>query len=830
MFNANVAEGMSMSQAERAVWQRFWSLEDMTGPSLDERKRAVDHHILRDGITHNVYSEGHLAVRPWSLEVLPALIHAQQWAELEAGVIQRATLLQRMLADFYGPQRLLQEGLVPGALLERHPGYMPSLQGFQPELGLWLHVVAFDVIRNTQGQWCVLAQRTQSPSGLGYVLHNRLLISRQFPSAYHALNVQHIASTYRQMLQTLEESARAVAMRLDGIETPRMVLWTPGPYNETYFEQAYLARYLGLPLVEGADLTMRHERLYLKTLNGLEPIHGIFRRVDEDWTDPLELKPQSQLGVPGLLQVLRAGHLAMTNALGVGVLESPAMNGFMPAVARALLSEDLLLSHTDTWWCGEQAALDFVLSGSADLTLHSSFPQEGLPSKAYDDFALQQPYLLDDPDAYVAQAKVPLGTTPVWRSTGLTSQPAIMRVYAISDAGGQWRVLPGGMVRTTSEHTQQGLSMQRGGASTDMWVLTQGSVDTFSMLPTRPSAADLPRRKTPVAARTAENLYWIGRYTERIEQSLPLLRWALRGIDHATPMSKVLADTCFDLCVQVGLVPWNTPHLHQQPEWFEQAIFQYAFDMQGQQGNQGPGYSLAGLANAAQHLRERLSLDHWRLIRMAVARAQRIQRLHQQPATSARRRALGIAIDQLAMLMGSITGAQSDRMTRDHGWRLLTLGRLSERLLALCQCLRPFFGTQVYASEAGFDTLLELTDSTITFRSRYQRQEDLLSLADVLVFDAANPRSIAGVIGALRQEIHRLPGGFVAREALLALLPRVGVGISINTLAQWVEQSEGVASQQLAEHLQDLSCEAFELANVIGQHYFMPTHQSDHVV
>jgi uncharacterized circularly permuted ATP-grasp superfamily protein/uncharacterized alpha-E superfamily protein len=830
LFDIFATKAVTGSAAEIDAWKQFFELENITSTVLDERKRDVDHHILRDGITHNVYGDGAFAMRPWSLEILPALIHPEPWAQLEAGIIQRATLLQHMLADFYGPQRLLQDGLIPGALLERHPGYIPSLHGHTPPLGLWLHVVAFDVIKNPLGQWCVVAQRTQSPSGLGYVLHNRLLISRQFPAAYSAMHIQHIASTYRQLLLTLEESARTVALKLDGTATPKIVLWTPGPYNETYFEHAYLARYLGLPLVEGADLTMRHERLYLKTLNGLELIHGIFRRVDEDWTDPLELKPQSQLGVPGLLQVLRAGHLAMTNALGVGVLESPAINGFLPAIARTLLHEDLQLTHTDTWWCGEASALAHVMNSPDDWILQSTFPQAGLATQVYGPISSQTDSIQDDPQAYVAQRPQAFDTTPVWRTTGLSLQPSIMRVYAICDASGDWRVLPGGMVRTTSTQAPQPLSMQRGGASTDAWVLSPGNVDSYSMLQPRLKPRDLHRRRSSVAARTGENLYWIGRYTERIEQALPLLRWALRLTHHAEPISTVLSNTCFNLCVQYGLVAWNTPHLYDQPLLFEQAIFQQAFDSQAQQGAQGLGYSLANLEQSAQQLRERLSLDHWRFIRMAVKRAQRAQRLHLQPSGPARRQALLIALDQLALLMGSITGAQSDRMTRDQGWRLLTLGRLSERLLALCQYLRQFLSVQAHTTEAGLDTLLELTDSTITFRSRYQRHEDLLPVADILIFDAANPRSIAGVILSLRQEIHRLPGELSGREALLNLLPRSGVGISINTLADWIEQSNTSASLRLADHLQDLSCEAFELAHVLGQHYFMPTHQVDHVV
>ncbi len=334
----------------REAWRRFASLlppppaGETLAVDLNRRVAQVERQIRLDGITHNVFNDQGVAMRPWSLELLPLLIEPADWARIEAGAVQRAQLLESVLADTYGAQRLLNDGLLPPALVLRHPGYLRPLRFVSPPGNQRLHIVAFDLTRGPDGRWWVVAQRTQGPSGLGYVLHNRIVVSRQFPDAFRELRVQHIASSYRRMLDTLESMARDVA----GGSTPRVVLLTPGPYSETYFEHAYLARYLGVPLVEGGDLTVRDDRLFLKTVEGLEPVHGLLRRLDDEFCDPLELRPDSALGVPGLLQVVRAGRVVMANALGSGFLESPAVQGFLPGICRRLLGQDLLLPPLPT--------------------------------------------------------------------------------------------------------------------------------------------------------------------------------------------------------------------------------------------------------------------------------------------------------------------------------------------------------------------------------------------------------------------------------------------------------------------------------------------------
>ncbi len=787
---------------------------------LDRRVTQVAQHIKQDGVTHNVFSDNPdlaAASRAWSLELLPLLIEPADWAGIEAGVVQRAELLQLMLADLYGrgpqSQRLLHEGLLPPALLLRHPGWLRPMVGVQPppgpggSEGLRLFIVAFDLARGPDGRWWQVAQRTQGPSGLGYVLHNRLVISRQFPDAFRELRVQRIASSYRRLLDTLEASAREVARGM-GHATPRVVLLTPGPYSETYFEHAYLARYLGVPLVEGGDLTVRGERLYLKTVEGLEAVHGVLRRLDDDWCDPLELRPDSALGVPGLLQAARAGTVVMANALGSAFLESPAIQGFMPGIARRLLGQDLLLPALPTWWCGEGAAWRHARDQHTDKIVRSTYPSGGRTSQVRES---ADSAIAGDPDAWTLQGRLRFSRAPIWGSGVAEARPAMVRVYAIADGGGRWHVLPGGMTRV-ARREDGSVSMQRGGTSLDTWVLTTGPVDAFSMLPQRLQVDDIAQRRRPVSSRTGENLFWLGRYTERLEQLVRLARATLMHIDADTDAPPPVLQALSTLAVKTGLTPVGVPNLVQSATLFERALLAGLANLDGAKGATSIAYNLAALERASTALRERLSSEHWGLIRsMREGFKRALEVSGNELPTLAQ---VVPALDTLAMQLAAVTGAQSDRMTRDHGWRLLTVGRLAERLIGVALRLQLFVEAQALGSVAGIELLLELFDSVITFRARYQRHEDLLALVDLLVLDSANPRAFAGVLRRLRTELRKLPGD---ADSLLALLPEDGTGMTLESLRG---ADDAAIAQALRSLAASLAGRAWALADRVSERYF----------
>ncbi len=794
----------------RSVWRRFASLVPppadgrTVAEAFDRRVRRVAEQLRQDGVTHNVFDEHGAETRPWSLELLPLIIEPDDWARIERGVLQRAALLEAMLEDLYGERRLLHDGLLPPALLLRHPGYLRPMHGVRPAGGQRLQLIAFDVARGVDGGWRLVAQRTQGPSGLGYVLHNRLVISRQFPDPFREMPVQHLASSYRRLIDALEQRAQAVA----GGAAPRIVLLTPGRYSETYFEHAYLARYLGIPLVEGGDLTVRGDRLFLKTVEGLEPVHGVLRRLDDEWCDPLELRPDSALGVPGLLRAARAGTVVLANALGSAILESPALQGFLPGIAQRLLGEELSLPALATWWCGEAAAFETVRTQMAGKLLRTTFPRDGRTSQVR-----QAPAqgIAADPDAWTVQERMRFSRVPVWSGGRAIPRPAMVRVYAIADAAGRWHALPGGMTRAAASDDGS-VSMQRGGSSLDTWVLTRGRVDAYSMLPQRLSVDDIAQRRRPVTSRTAENLFWLGRYTERTEQLVRLVRVTLMRIDADDEAEPEVLQGLSALAVRKGLVPAGVPTLAQAPHVFERALLDALGDADGAFS---VAFNLQALSRSAQALRERLSVDQWTLMRaMTEDFADGLR--GPEGALPDRAQAMPL-LDRLALRLGAATGAQTDRMNRDHGWRLLAVGRLIDRLIGVTARFEAFIEAGAAARPVGIDLLLELFDSAITFRARYQRHDDLLALVDLLVFDSNNPRAYAGVLRRLRTELTKLPGDAAGTAALLAHLPADGPGL---TLDQLRDADDAQIGERMLALSRELGQRAQDLADAIGQRYF----------
>ena len=453
-------------------WHRFFNFLGGEGfEDLNHRAANLRRQIRDNGVTYNVYADADGPQRPWSLDLFPLVLSASDWSHIATGISQRARLLDRIMADVYGPQQLLSLGLLPAALVQGHPGYLRPMHGVQPAGGTFLHIAAFDLARGPDGRWWVVSQRTQAPSGLGYLLENRLAISRLFPQAFREMKVQGLAASYKALIDGMKAHSPAGA----GATDKRIVLLTPGPYNETYFEHAYLARYLGLTLVEGSDLLVRDNRLYLKTLQGLEPVHGLLKRLDDEFLDPLELRSDSTLGVPGLLQAIRAGNVLVANAPGSAFLESSALLGFLPALSRHLLEEPLALPSLATWWCGEQAALQEVLPLLKDCVIKGTYPGSGIDSVIAQTLSRRQldewaGRLLRRSDDYTVQAYLPLSQTPTWHGNRLAPRSAMLRVFAVADGNGSWQVLPGGLARLAGPNDKIA-SMQQGGSSADVWAL-----------------------------------------------------------------------------------------------------------------------------------------------------------------------------------------------------------------------------------------------------------------------------------------------------------------------------------------------------------------------
>ncbi|HWS05338.1 MAG TPA: circularly permuted type 2 ATP-grasp protein, partial [Burkholderiaceae bacterium] len=535
-----------------------------------------------------------------------------------------------------------------------------------------------------------------------------------------------------------------------------------GPYNETYFEHAYLARYLGLTLVEGSDLTVRDQRVYLKTLRGLEPVHGLLKRLDDEFLDPLELRPDSTLGVPGLLQAIRAGHVLVANAPGSALLESNALLGFLPALSRHLLGEELQLPALPTWWCGERASLEAVLPQLDKCVIKPTYPGSishgtfesvlgrTLSRRELDEWAGR---ILRQGDTHTVQTWLPLSQMPVWQSDKdgdrIAPRSAMLRVFVVADGPQSWRVLPGGLARLAS--AGEGIaSMQRGGSSADTWVLTDvakgDTVDRTTLLQPGPTPATLTQRKRMVTSRAAENLFWLGRYTERAENSIRLARLTLNSLNGEDASSPPLLAWLSDMAVKHTLVLPGVPTAVQARRVFERSLIA---SLDSQDGATSVGYHLRALKLTASSVRERLSQEHWSVITRAEAEFTQRCAAHAAQGDWSAFSALRV-LDTASGHMAAITGAQTDRMTRDDGWRLLSIGRLIERLCVLIPALASGFETRAVHDSGGFEALVALFDSTITFHAQYQQSREVAALLDLLVLDRDNPRSLGWVAQTLR--------------------------------------------------------------------------------
>lgn len=735
-------------------WARFFENLGTAG-FADLNRRTVDlqRQVRDNGITYNVYADKGGPQRPWSLDLFPLVLAPRDWQRIEAGVLQRVRLLEAILDDVYGPQRLLASNLLPPALVQGHAGYLRGMHGVAPAGGRRLHIAAFDLARDPSGAWWMVGQRTQAPSGLGYLLENRLVLSRLFPEAFRDLKVQRLAATYRALLDSL------MALCPCGDDEPRIVLLTPGPYNETYFEHAYLARYLGLTLVEGSDLTVRGERLYLKTLKGLEPVHGVLKRLDDEFLDPLELRADSHLGVPGLLQAIRAGNVLVANAPGSGLLESTALLGFLPALSRHLLKEELQLPALATWWCGERAAMEAALPQLAHGVIKPTYGGARAGAVLGRNLSRRQ---LDEwggriaraPDDFTVQAYLPLSQMPTWKTSvagdRIVPRSLVLRVFAVSDGAQGWRVLPGGLTRIATSELEI-TSMQRGGSSADTWVLTDGVVDATSLLQHEHPAAEVSPRARTVTSRAAENLFWLGRYTERTENTARLARLALEALNGEDQSSQPLMAWLSEQAVTNALVLPAVPAATQARRVFERSLVAALAD-RGQATS--VGFNLGALRNAAAAVRERLSREQWNLI----VRAEQEFGAGLAGGTDYSSVEALRVLEALSGHTAAMTGQQTDRMTRDDGWRLLSSGRHLERLAFLAQALASAFETGAVFDEGGYEAVVALYDSTITFHARYQQRHDIAALVDLLVLDRDNPRSLGWVAQTLRGRLAKLAG------------------------------------------------------------------------
>jgi uncharacterized circularly permuted ATP-grasp superfamily protein/uncharacterized alpha-E superfamily protein len=775
----------------------------------DEGRRIIREH----GVTYNVYGDPQGRDRPWSLDPVPLILSAPEWRGLEAGLIQRSRLLNWVLRDLYlGTQRLIVDGFIPPELVYSNPGFLRTCRGLPVAGQVMLHLYGADLVRSASGQWMTFADRTQSASGTGYAHENRKVVSRVLPDEIREVSVRSLAPFFRSLRSFLETLAPGRR------ENPVMVLMTPGPLNATYFEHAYLARHLGIPLVEGADLTVRDLRVCLKTLEGLQPVDVILRRVDDSFCDPLELRTESVLGVPGLVQAARAGHVTIANALGSGLVESPAFLTFLPALCRHLLNEDLLLPSVPTWWCGEAEGLRYVTSHLDRLVVKPAFGRRrGHSWFGHQLAAADKTRLLDliasRPQDFVAQECVLPSSAPVWTPGGFERRSVLLRAYVATD-GSEHAVLPGGLTRVAASVDDPMVSMQGGAGSKDTWILRSGEDDEEESAAAIPAHASTDRRLTGLPSRAADSLFWLGRYTERFEQYLRVLRCVLGQLASDTsPESSDRDNRLGHLMAGIGFLLTTDPD--DGPADLTGRILDwiYRFD--------GPG-SIPDLMNRirenAAAVRDRLSGDTWQIL----------DRLVPQPEVPTTRRSIAHAhgmMQGLILNLAAFNGLAMENMTRGPGWRFLDSGRRLERGFSMTTLMTA--AAFVSGSPTPLlEMILDIADSGMTHRQRYFARARWPEVVEMLVRDVSNPRALAFQLFALRTHLDALQSEFRVGvdDRWSALIEGIQGRLLSAEFAREVPTREGFDVHTLIALMETCTQGLAGLSDDLTQRYFSHTH------
>jgi len=757
MGGGSFDEFFTEKRQPRAHWKTLAESLDKLGPHELAARAENCRRILREhGVSCFVTQNGRSVDEPWRLDLLPLMISADEWRKLESGLIQRARLLNLVLHDLHGTQRLVRDWFIPAPLMYANPGYHRACQAIRVPADGYLHTYAVDLGRSPDGRWWVLADRTQTPPGIGFMLENRTVISRVLPEAIEVVRPRSFSEAVRLRRETLSHLAPG------NTDNPTIVLLTPGPRSEAYFEHAYLARLLGFTLVEGDDLTVRDRKVFMKTLEGLRQVDVILRRIADAFCDPLELRSDSLLGVPGLVEATRAGGVAVINALGSSLLESPAFMPFMPSLCRHLLGEEPELPSVATWWCGQGRELAYVREHFDDLAIRSAFTLGGKTIRPRELPAAERAALLDQLSSrsheFVGQEEVRLSRAPVWAEHHAESRPFVLRLFVLFD-GENYQVMPGGIARIVRDEQLASTALPLSGPSKDVWVVAEADDGTAFIQAVPTLAPALERTASDLPSRTADNFFWLGRYTERLENLVRTARCTVgRLSDDTGAGSRGRISALAGLLTKLDLVK-VADDVAQPRDALREEILTVLH-----QGDRTFGVRdlLSRIHFAAFSVRYRLSADTWRIL----------NRLEPDARPKAGRLPLVYAASMLNTLvldLAAFSGMEMENMTRGHGWVFLDLGRRIERAASLAQLLRAVLDCGE-RTERLLEPALEISDSVMTYRRRYFSEASVAGMLELLVSEPTNPRSLVFQLARIEEHALGLPDG--AHRDGVALLRR----------------------------------------------------------
>jgi uncharacterized circularly permuted ATP-grasp superfamily protein/uncharacterized alpha-E superfamily protein len=785
------------------------SLESLGVEQLEDRQKKARRILRDDGATFKIYDEPE-ANQNWQLNPIPLLLPSDEWNLIEIGLVERAELFNLILQDFYGEKNLIRQNIIPPELLFSHQGFLRPCHGIKLKSQHQLVLHAVDLVRGANGKMCVMSDRTQAPSGAGYTLENRTVMNRVFPSLFRDSQVHRLSLFFSRLRQGLQQ------LNPNG-GNAHIVVLTPGIYNEAYFEHAYLANYLGFPLVQGGDLSVRNGYVWMKSLEGLKRVDVILRRVDDIYCDPVELKGDSRLGVPGLLEVARQGHVAIANPLGSSVLENPALLRYLPDIAKALLGRELRIPTVKTWWCGDKDDLEYVCSNLKNLVIKPTYRRPGLYEvygAELDETKLQawQNRIRKNPYQFAAQEFVQGATTPTWHQGKIQPRASLLRTFSVT-CNGSYAVMPGGLTRVNLDATKKIISNQQGSVSKDTWVLASEPEKQLSLR--HPATSIITDSSQSLPSRVVENLFWMGRYAERAESALRLLRMVFSQLNKTEKLPEDVANLLLTAVTHVtSTYPGFTdvhPTLFTNPE---PELISIILDQQrmGSVAN-----NLQTMIFAAEQVKEQFSSDVQRIINNIGDQFSELKNNFDSESLSAPEEALTPLITNLLALAGLV----HESMTRDYGWRFIAIGRHLERSLQITSVVRSLLTDEFdeVEQEILIESSLMAGEALIAYRRLYQNGIQLEQALDMLLLNNKNPRSLIYQLNQLEQHFNELPNDQKTFGPKEKFLLEATTALKLSELEKLAESTKGIRGEldQLLARLQYL---IGSTNKAISQRYF----------
>ena len=718
----------------RGHWQPLLAALDAAGTqTLNRRQDRVTGMRYEDGATFNPFDDPNERIAPWALDIIPIVIPAKEWAILETGLIQRAFLLERILADIYGPRNLVTNGRIPAELIFANPNFLRSCHGIEPVGNRFLTFYAADVYRGEDGRFRVLRDYGSNPTGLGYALENRIVISRVFKELYHQTQIHRLAPFFQAFHRSMIGRASLLG------EDPGIVLLSPGPDSRIYFEHALLSRYLNYPLVESQDLTVRNGEVFLKKLTGLEPVEAIFRHIEDGGSDPFALRRETATGVAGLIQALREKSVDIINPIGSGFLETPVLPVFLPALCRHVMGEEQALENHPSWWCNTDTERNYVLDNLSRLSVSPAMIRSSPCNLPVDIVGA----IRTEPHAFMAREPICPSAVPVWDTTGISAGYTLMRIFVCATEQG-FAVMPGGLAIAASDVNTLTTADPERQQSKDIWVLSDQPVESLSLISGLKTVAEF-KRDTDLPSRVADNLLWLGRYMERAEGRVRLLRSVFRrlsGEDRLRDIPEL--PFLLNLLSAQETIP-QMPKKGRGLFGFRELWGHLNAALYRRDQSQSVATVLNQVHGAARNVRDWFSLDSWRVIN-------RLKKYTDSPADDP----LEI-LDDILIALSAFSGLAMESMTRGLGWRFMDMGRRTERAINHTKLIRIGLMGLCAESQSAMEALLEVAAGIMTYRARYRTTFQIAPVLDLLLVDETNPKSLAFQCSRIANHMEHLP-------------------------------------------------------------------------